>query len=66
MSVVSVDVSIRSRSNTLRYLGLAAFVVGLVGYVALGWRFDSTANPIALGFALVAVAVAVVSTLRRR
>ena len=57
----------RFESNVVRAVGVLAFVVGLVGYVAFGWRFgDGTNSPVALAFALLAVAVAVGATLRNR
>ena len=57
----------RSRSRAIQALAVLAFVVGLVGYVAFGWRFDGgTDSPVALVLALLAVAVAVGATLRNR
>ncbi|WP_134669481.1 hypothetical protein [Halorussus marinus] len=57
----------RSTSTATRAIGVAMFVLALVGYVAFGWRFgDGVDSPIALGLALVAVAVAVGATLRDR
>jgi hypothetical protein len=48
-------------------IALLFFAVAVVGYVVFGWRFgDGTSNPIAFGIALVAVGVAVFSTLRDR
>jgi uncharacterized membrane-anchored protein len=53
-------------SGALVFVAVLAFVIGLVGYVGLGWRFGETSDtlPMVLGvaFALVAVGVA----LRRR
>ena len=56
---------VRSDSKRLRYVGVAAFVVGLVGFVALGWRFDSAGgSPVAVAAAVVAAALALYSTIR--
>jgi uncharacterized membrane-anchored protein len=44
---------------------VAAAAVGLVGYLAFGWRFDGgSSGPVVTALAAVAVALAVVSTLR--
>ena len=57
----------RSRSITGTAVGVLALLVGLVGYVAFGWRFDDGAsNPVGFGLALLAVAVAVGLTVRDR
>lgn len=52
-----------NRVTTL--VAVLAAVVGLVGYVVFGWRFDgSSSGPLVTALAVVAVLVAVVSTLR--
>jgi len=57
----------RSQSIAGTAVGVLAFLVGLVGYVVFGWRFDDGAsNPLGFGLALVAVAVAVALTVRDR
>jgi hypothetical protein len=33
---------VRSQSPALRFVGVLACLVGIVGYVAFGWRFDSS------------------------
>lgn len=54
-------------SKPLPLIGLLACAVGLVGYVALGWRFDGgTSSPVAVAVALVAVALAIGSTVQDR
>lgn len=54
-------------SELLTLVGVLACVVGVVGYVAFGWRFgDATSSPIAIVVALVAVALAVGSTVQGR
>lgn len=54
-------------SKPLFLIGLLACVVGVVGYVALGWRFDGgTSSPIAVAVALIAVALAIGSTVQNR
>lgn len=54
-------------SKLLPLAGLLACIVGVVGYVVFGWRFGGdTSSPVAVGVALVAVALAVGSTLRDR
>ena len=59
--------SMPGNSNHLTLVGVLACIVAVVGYVAFGWRFgDGTANPIAIGIALVAVAIAIGSTVQRR
>ncbi|MFC6836896.1 hypothetical protein [Halomarina ordinaria] len=54
-----------SRSPTLQWVGLAAFVVALVGFVVFGWRFggESDTFPFALGVAVAVLALG--WTLRR-
>lgn len=55
-------------SNVRRGLGLAAAVVGVVGYVAFGWRFGDGGSgglPFALGIAFCAVAVGLTIVRRR-
>lgn len=55
------------RSRLVSLLAVLFAVVGVIGYTMFGWRFgDGTSNPIAFGIALVAVGVAVVSTIRDR
>ncbi|MCG1003967.1 MULTISPECIES: hypothetical protein [Halobacterium] len=55
------------RNRVVTLVAVLACLVGVVGYVALGWRFgDGTTNPVAFGIAVLAVGVAVVSTLRDR
>ncbi|WP_135827890.1 hypothetical protein [Halorussus halobius] len=57
----------RSQSIAGTAVGVLAFLVGLVGYVAFGWRFgDGASNPLTFGLAVVAVAVAVGLTVRDR
>jgi uncharacterized membrane-anchored protein len=52
-----------NRVTTL--LGALAAVVGLVGYLVFDWRFDgSSSGPLVTALAVVAVVVAVASTLR--
>lgn len=52
------------RLTTLLAVVMAA--VGLVGYVVFGWRFDGGASsPLVTALALLAVAVAIGSTLLR-
>jgi uncharacterized membrane-anchored protein len=54
-------------SNYLALAGVIACVVGVVGYVALGWRFgDGSSSPVAVAIALVAVALAIGSTVQDR
>lgn len=54
-------------SNYLALAGVLACIVGLVGYVVLGWRFgDGSSSPIAVAIALVAVALAIGSTVQDR
>ena len=55
----------RSDSPVLRYVGITAFVVAVVGFVAFGWRFDSAGEgPVAVAVALVCVGLALYSTVR--
>lgn len=54
------------RSKRFTLLGVAFAVVGVVGYVVLGWRFGGESEPVALALAAVAVAVAVGSELYDR
>lgn len=54
----------RSGSKLGTLAGLAAFAVGLVGYVGFGWRFGGDGSPVATGLAFVAVAIAVGLTVR--
>lgn len=44
----------------LTYVGVVAAVIGVIGFVAFGWRFggDSGTIPTAVGVAFAAVAVA--------
>lgn len=54
-------------ANARRFLGLVAAVVGVVGYVAFGWRFGDGGSgglPFALGIAFCVVAAGL--TLFRR
>lgn len=52
-------------SKRLRAVGVAAFVVGLAGFVALGWRFDAAGgSPVAVAAAAVAAGLALYSTVR--
>jgi len=54
-----------SRLLTTLFAVLVA-AVGFVGYVVFGWRFDGSASgPLVTALALVAVAVAIASTLLR-
>ncbi|WP_327050998.1 hypothetical protein [Halomicrococcus gelatinilyticus] len=56
----------RSRSRIGTVVGLAMFVVAVVGYVVYGWRFgDGVSSPVAMALALVAVAVAVALNVRK-
>lgn len=50
-----------SRSQPIRYVGVAFAIVAVVGFAAFGWRFGETdgAIPTALGVAAVAIAVGV-------
>jgi hypothetical protein len=55
------------RSGNFQRIGLLVAAIAVVGYVAFDWRFsDGASNPVAFGVALVAVAIAVVATLRER
>lgn len=55
------------RSGRFPRIAVLMAIVGVVSYVFLGWRFsDGASNPIAFAVALVAVAFAVVSTIRER
>ena len=55
----------RSNSPLLRYVGIAAFVVAVVGFVAFGWRFDSAGgSPVAVAAAVVAAGLALYSAVR--
>ncbi|MFC3477132.1 hypothetical protein [Halobacterium litoreum] len=54
------------KSGQLPRVGIAFALVAVVGYVALGWRFGGDTDPAAVAIALVAVALAVGSTLRDR
>lgn len=55
----------RPDSKPLLYVGVAAFVVGVVGFVALGWRFDSPGgSPVAVAAAVLAAGLALYSTVR--
>ena len=56
----------RSSSTLGVVVGLLAFVVGLVGYVFLGWRFGGGSSDFATVLAIVAVVVAVGVTLREQ
>lgn len=56
----------RTESRLLRYVGLIAFVVAVVGFVVFGWEFGGESDPVATGLALVAVVIAVVWTLANR
>jgi len=57
----------RQQSGRFTLVAVLACVIGVVGYVAFGWRFgDGTTNPIAFSVALLAVGFAVVTTLRDR
>jgi uncharacterized membrane protein YhhN len=47
-------------------LGVAAFLVGIVGYVAFGWRFGGDGGTVPTVLGLLAVAVAVAVTVLRR
>lgn len=55
-----------SNSTLGSVVGLAAFVVGLVGYTVFGWRFDGTAGPVVTALAAVCVVVAVALTVLNR
>jgi hypothetical protein len=55
-----------SESTSLRLIGAVAAVVGLVGYVVLGWRFDGTSGAVPTGLAVLAVAIALGATVYRR
>ncbi|MFC4448780.1 hypothetical protein [Halorussus aquaticus] len=54
----------RNESRTATLLGVLAAAVAVVGYVVFGWRFGGDSNPVALGFALLAVVAAVYFTVR--
>ena len=53
-----------SSSKLATALGATCFLVGVVGYVAFGWRFDSGGSSTATIAALVAALVALTVTLR--
>ena len=48
-----------SDSSLGTLVGIAFAAVGLVGYVAFGWRFDGSSGPIPLLLAALAVVIAV-------
>ncbi len=55
------------RSGYFPRIAALVCVLAIVGYVVFGWRFgDGTTEPIAFVVALVAVALAVVATIRDR
>lgn len=56
----------RSSSGPLRYVGAVAALIGLFGYVVLGWRFGADDGPIPVAVAAVCVAIALASTVYRR
>ncbi|WP_435359684.1 hypothetical protein [Haloarchaeobius sp. DFWS5] len=56
----------RSDSQTLQYVGLLVFAVALLGWVALGWDFQSSDGPIPLVIAAGCVVLAVGATVYRR
>ena len=51
-----------SRSRLIQYVGILAFVVGVVGFVVFGWRFGSNGSPVEsfLGVAGAVLAVVLV------
>ncbi|ODR82274.1 hypothetical protein BG842_23580 [Haladaptatus sp. W1] len=55
----------RSQSPALRLVGILACIVGVVGYVAFDWRFESTGSPVVTVLALACVVVAVAATIWR-
>jgi len=56
-----------ARTGRFTLLAVLACLIGVVGYVAFGWRFgDGTTNPVAFAIAIGAVALAVATTLRDR
>ena len=55
----------RTEWRLLQYVGVVAFAIGLVGYIAFGWRFDGTSEQLPAALAVVAAAVALVWTLAR-
>jgi len=55
----------RSQSRALRFIGLLACLVGVVGYVAFGWRFDSSGNSTVTALAVACVVVALAATIWR-
>lgn len=55
----------RFNSPALQLVGVVACLVGLVGYVAFGWRFDSSGGPLVTAVAVVCVALAVGVTVWR-
>ncbi len=57
--------AMRSQSPALRLLGLLAFLVGLVGYLAFGWRFDSSGNSVVTALAAACVVIALAATIWR-
>ncbi len=46
-------------------VGLAAAVVGLVGYVVFGWRFGDGGNGVSTGLGVLVAALAIAVTLYR-
>ncbi|WP_338729048.1 multidrug transporter [Haladaptatus sp. DJG-WS-42] len=54
------------KNSALRVVGLLAFVVGLVGFLIYGWRFDTGGDPIATTLGVGAALLAILVTLRRR
>jgi len=57
--------AMRSRSRIGTVVGLAMFVVAVVGYVVYGWRFGGDSSTVATALALVAVAVAIALNVRK-
>lgn len=53
-------------SRPLPLVGAVAAVVAVIGYVAFGWRFGGDTSPVAVAIALVAVALAVGSSVWNR
>lgn len=55
-----------SSSTVGTVVGLAAFVLGVVGYTVFGWRFDGAAGPTVTAVAAVRVILAFAVTMLRR
>lgn len=56
----------RARSPLVRLVGVAAFLVAVVGSLRFDWGFESSGNPLVFALGVVVAAVAVAVTFRRR